>query len=122
MKIRTDYVTNSSSTSFIIILDGEFSENNFLQLAGVDQSSPLCPVFKKLYKIIREKMKEATDITILNGMEELKEKMRLAQESGKKVYSGKLESEDNIFECFFCTDSIEMENEKIYFNAVECVW
>ena len=101
---------------------GNFLKIISFELAGVDQSSPLCPVFKKLYKIIREKMKEATDITILNGMEELKEKMRLAQESGKKVYSGKLESEDNIFECFFCTDSIEMENEKIYFNAVECVW
>ena len=122
MKIRTDYVTNSSSTSFVIISDGEFSEEDFLQLAGVDSSSPLCKIFKQLYNIICDKMEEVTDFTAPNGAKELKEKIHLAKESGKKVYIGKLECDANIFECFFCTDSIEMEDEKIYFNAVECVW
>jgi hypothetical protein len=52
----------------------------------------------------------------------MKDKVEDARQRGLKVYYGELSSESENVECFFCTDSFEVENEKIYFNALECVW
>jgi hypothetical protein len=45
-----------------------------------------------------------------------------AREKGRNVFVGELSSEENEIESFFCCDSFELENEKIYLNALECTW
>jgi hypothetical protein len=54
--------------------------------------------------------------------EEVAQKVVEAREKGKEVYIGDLSSEVDEIETFFCRDSFELENDKIYFNALECSW
>lgn len=45
-----------------------------------------------------------------------------AQEDNKEIFIGELSSESDFIESFFCTDSFEVENDKIYLNALDCAW
>ncbi|MFA4836372.1 MAG: hypothetical protein WC749_09935 [Dehalococcoidia bacterium] len=137
MKIRTDFVTNSSSTSFVIIATCEFTEDRFLELVGVSAQSPLKPLFAVLYHSLKQNMCPAKDyardyyhdvtqdwITALRSQfaEEVINRITKAEREGHKVYLGKLSSEENCIESFFCVDSFEIENENIYLNALDCAW
>ena len=54
MKIRKGFVTNSSSTSFIISLKEEFSKVNFMSAIGANGNSTMNKIFEDLFQAIED--------------------------------------------------------------------
>jgi hypothetical protein len=137
MKIRAGFVSNSSSTSFLILAAEDLTQENFLQLMGVNPKSPLAEVFRELHEALLDGIEESLDLREVDESTpvawwldafkgkispRMAEKLQDARKRGLKVYYGNIDSESNQTETFFCCDSFEAENDKFYINALECAW
>ena len=137
MKIRAGFISNSSSTSFLILAADDLTRENFFQLMGVSPESPLADVFRELHKAVVDSAKMPVDLRDfdesipvtqwLDGFREeisprMVEKLRDAKKRGLKVYYGELDTESSRTESFFCCDSFEAENENFYINALQCAY
>jgi hypothetical protein len=50
MKIRAGFVSNSSSTSFLIIAKKDLNKKDFFDLMGIQQDSPIADLFAQFYQ------------------------------------------------------------------------
>ncbi len=134
MRIRAGFVSNSSSTSFLIISRDELDERAFLELMGVAPDSPIADLFRELFSDViassqyvdlsqvdkRVSPEVWFDTDRLSAV--MIERLQKAADQGLKAYFGRLSSDNTLVQSFFCTDAFELENERIYFNYLECVW
>ena len=134
MRMRAGFVSNSSSTSFLIVTRDQLEEGAFLELMGVTPDSPIAGLFRELFSDVVDAARYVdfarVDARVSPESWFDQERMspamvariRDAAAQGLKAYVGRLSSDNNPVQTFFCTDSFEAENERIYFNYLECVW
>lgn len=134
MRVRAGFVSNSSSTSFLIITRDELEEGAFLELMGVAPDSPIADLFRELFSDVVGSS-QYVDLSRVNTRVSpelwfddvrlapaMVARLRQAAGQGLKAYFGHLSSDNSPVQSFFCTDAFEVENERIYFNYLECAW
>lgn len=133
MKLKLDFVSNSSSTSFVYISDKELSEEVFLEAAGVDKEGPVGDLFCQMHREISSalqqygkhiKTKGAAD-NLAGSHEftpEVIEKMKDAIDQGKLVITSTLSSEGTLAESVLCMAIFEIESDHFYINAYNNYW
>lgn len=129
MKISNGYVTNSSSTSFVITSKNALTREKFLSLVGVSEESLLVDMYASLYKAIRANIKKIPDdISIRQFLEtngiELDEgdvaEVEYRYGRGDDVYWGELSDsgeDGGLAEAFFSHECFVVIGDDIYFNA-----
>ena len=129
MRISNGYVTNSSSTSFVITSKSGLTREAFLNLVGVSEESLLVDMYANLYKAIRANIRKVPDDVSIrqfletNGIKldesditEIEHRYRC----GDDVYWGELSDsgdDGGLAEAFFSHECIVVIGDDIYFNA-----
>ncbi len=137
MKIKFDFVTNSSSTCFVLISEGDFNLKKFMKSVGVEDKSIFADIYKNLFNAFKNNLEpirifvdgdrwnnrgDFNDFIVDIFSEETLEKIIEAEKAGKNVYAGRLHSDNDVIECFFCTDSFIIETEDLFIDATNDRW
>jgi hypothetical protein len=130
MRIRQDFVTNSSSTNFIISIKGNFTFDNFLKGLRMSKKCELVEMVKNFFDVIDSKKETLKNYSqtyfkdqkeaILQLCKNNEEKIDTINEllaDKRKVYVGYFEDHaDSAEEEFLCTSSYFIANEDLYFD------
>lgn len=133
MKFRSDFITNSSSTSFIISLKGNFTFKNFCKALKVTENFPLLFFIKDMFRTIHDKIKLLPYDIDKNGKIIIDEdidlylddprrvkNLTLLKSKKRKVYYGEFwDQDDTNMSYYLCFAKILVENEDIYFDSID---
>ena len=132
MKVRQDFVTNSSSTSFIVSSRDAWSEENFLKAIGLEGKSPMEQIFRDLFDAVDRSKQDLEQLVqdegVYDGVRSFLKGEKFGEDTictvekllseGRKVYYGKLDSDGyTAAEVYFCMESFVVCDDDIYFNG-----
>lgn len=131
MKIRTGFITNSSSTNFLIISRKELTEDYLFEKLGfiadgqlAEQGHMLCEEI--ISGIDRGGLRYFDyDTPTYENVKEIfgpRAAERFKRIPGAHVYWGYTSSDQTPMTQFFTTDSFEVEEKDFYINGRSCVW
>lgn len=125
MKIRDGYVTNSSSTNFIIICKHKITPEYLAKMLGFKKSSPLYRDGQELAENMMCRLEEL-DIQEPNNKEEFGEEIiKIAIDKtnrGWHAYIGSTASDDGFLSSFFTSDSVIIHGTGFIIDARKCLW
>ncbi|MDR1084096.1 MAG: hypothetical protein LBP22_04375 [Deltaproteobacteria bacterium] len=131
MKIRQDFVTNSSSTSFIISLKDEFTEENFLEALGVKGNPLVKAIFHHMFYAICNNMSAVSDdqTSTPEALDDLfyelnldwkdREIIEKLLDDNRELYSGSFDDTSSGMEYFLCQEKIKISGDNIFFYTPE---
>lgn len=132
MKIRDGFVTNSSSTNFLIISKEELTVNYLYKKLGFIENSPIESVGKQLCSDLIQGTRsgvrwfQVDEINYESILEifgqKSADKYKTLNKKGYKTYIGHTSSEDNYLTTFFTLDNFEVDEKDFYINGLNCVW
>lgn len=132
MKVKLDFVSNSSSTSFVYISESDLTEDAFFKAIGVDRESPVAELFAEMHAKLCISIQRGEELTSERQVDDLSEgygftpsvieKMRSAVSSGQRVVTGSLSSEEDLAELALCTSIFEIESDQFFINAYNSYW
>ena len=123
MKIRTGFVSNSSSSSFVIGVKGELTEEKVMKAFGVGEKSVLYKLAKEMAKLMVDLSEELSEKEMMSddyhyGLEE--EKVLQLIKKDFKFYKGSASSDGEPVECALCEAvGIEYEDDEIFISKEE---
>lgn len=126
MKVRQGFVTNSSSTSFLILSKNELTMERLLTELGFTKSSPIYNEgYDFVYDMVRHlQIVDAENLTEI--ADEFGSKMlELYHDKRKKgwyAYTGRTSSDDSTLASYFAMDSTIVHNSHIIIDARQCLW
>jgi len=132
MKIKMDFISNSSSTSFIYISDHIFNEKEFYDAIGIDKSNPMFDFFESLFETLYEAVNNGSLVNDVNQIPstgnypnftpEVVQRASEALKKGEKVILGGLSSEESLPESLLCMEIFEIDSDQFYINAYDNYW
>ncbi len=132
MKVKLDFVSNSSSTSFVYISDIDLTEEVFLEAAGVDRDGPVGDLFSQMHWELESAMATGTSVKTKEAADNLAgshkytpdvvQKMKDAIDQGKNVVTGTLDSDGPLAESLLCMAMFEIDSDQFYINAYNNYW
>lgn len=134
MKVKTDFVTNSSSTNYIIMSKGEPTLQAFFRAVGVSQESMFLDVFVHLFNRFKDGMSPGLWYARRFGYSTIDEfvekhfgedtvkRVKDAEAKGFDIYIGDLDSDNDAIETLFCCDSFVIDSAKLVIDATEDAW
>ena len=126
MKVRKGFVTNSSSTNFIIISEQKLTFDYLYDKLTSNEKTVFDEEIKELCNVILNSAKMLKNFDILTLSEEygvqLKNIYKKLSKKGCFVYLGSTSSESGGIETFLTCEPIEFETSGFYLNGLNCVW
>ncbi len=133
MKIRDGFVTNSSSTSYIIISKKELTGEHLAQKLGVTEKTPnyydIVSVCKNMINDGKDgfyhySYQESLSYSLINELfgKETADKYKKALKKGYEIYCGQISSDETNYEITMCLDYIKYSDSEIYIDATDNGW